>query len=63
MREIAVIISDLYLPRAADAPSATVLASLPGLAEAARFGQRSTVDDGSPGGSGAMISPEPRRRR
>jgi len=46
MREIAVIISDLYLPRAADAPSATVLASLPGLAEAARFGQRSTVDDG-----------------
>lgn len=43
MREIAVVISDLYLPSAADAPSATV-AALPGLAETARFGQKSRVD-------------------
>lgn len=46
MREIAVVISDLYLPRAADAPSTTVVAALPGLAEAARFGQKGTVAGG-----------------
>lgn len=43
MREIAVVISDLYLPRAADAPPTNV-APLPGLAEAARFGQRLAVE-------------------
>ncbi|HEY6927149.1 MAG TPA: hypothetical protein VI653_26970 [Steroidobacteraceae bacterium] len=43
MREIAVVISDLYLPRGADAPSTAVVAALPGLAEAARFGQREPI--------------------
>lgn len=46
MREIAVVISDLYLPRAADAPAAAAVAALPGLAEAARFGQKLRVDGG-----------------
>jgi hypothetical protein len=46
MREIAVVVSDLYLPHAADAPSTTGVAALPGLAEAARFGQKSRVDGG-----------------
>jgi len=46
MREIAVVISDLYLPRAADAPSTTVDAALSGLGEVARFGQKSKVDGG-----------------
>jgi hypothetical protein len=46
MREIAVVISDLYLPRAADAPSASAVAPLPGLAEAARFGQKRAIEGG-----------------
>ena len=46
MREIAVVISDLYLPRDSDARSTAVTAALPGLEEAARFGQRSVADGG-----------------
>jgi hypothetical protein len=46
MREIAVVIADLYLPRAVDAASMTGVAALPGLAEAARFGQKGTVHGG-----------------
>lgn len=46
MREIAVVISDLYLPRAADAPAESVVAALPGLAEAARFGRKANVEGG-----------------
>ena len=46
MREIAVVLSDLYLPRAVDAPSEPVVAALPGLAEAARFGRRANVEGG-----------------
>jgi hypothetical protein len=46
MREIAVVLSDLYLPRSADAPSVAVPAALPGLEEAARFGQKRRIDGG-----------------
>lgn len=46
MREIAVVISDFYLPRGADALSSGVGATLPGLEEVARFAQRSALDGG-----------------
>jgi len=46
VREIAVVISDFYLPRGGDRPSTAGVGALPGLEEAARFAQRSALDGG-----------------